>query len=134
MIPSRPEQDTKADLMNSLHEAKALGSADHMAPLLASALLRKILLSKPSTRGFDRAWVAGSVYDSPSARKCLCLSDPDDRMVCFWSAIVGFESAWYSMSMGLKEIPDPPTIEQRLGKCRPSSFHDCQQVKVEKNH
>jgi hypothetical protein len=40
-----------------------------MALLLASALLREILLSKLSTKGFDRAWLAGSVCDFPSARK-----------------------------------------------------------------
>jgi len=55
--------------VHSLYEAEALGTAGHMALLLASALLREILLSKLSTGGFDRAWVAGSVCDFPSARK-----------------------------------------------------------------
>ncbi len=55
--------------MQTLEEAKALGSAGHMALLLASKLLHETLLSKLSTRDFDRARVAGSVCEFPSARK-----------------------------------------------------------------
>lgn len=55
--------------MHRFYEAEGLGSAGHTALLLASTLLREILLSKLSTRGFGRAWVVGWVCDFPNARK-----------------------------------------------------------------